>query len=207
MADPLPGGLAEHLLDAIRLNRSRRASYRQRGGWRADVLSRLLVGTERALLLAAPSIDRQVARYEIPLLPLADMTDVPTPDSPLPPISPEGPGGSAISAQRRIWRTLMACDLDEACLGLAQWHWTVRHRGQRHQALTLHVLESAMSVAGAGAMAGRSTGGETLRLSRRLILGHLALIPFARGLDRLAAPLHRRGVGLFVNDLPPVPTS
>jgi hypothetical protein len=75
----------------------------------------------------------------------------------------------------------------------------------RLRPLTVHLLESARLSAARGARYARQTSGGTRGLSRRIVLGHLALVPFARLLDRLAAPVHARGVGLFVDDVPPIP--
>jgi len=161
---PEPGPLAAHLHDAIRLNRARRAGYRQRGGLRAEALSRALVGAERALLPLAHRIDREAARVGLDLsAALADMAEAPSAAAPV----PDGP----------------------------------------HDALEAHVLDSAARFAEVGADAERQSNGEAARLGRWLVRGHRLLVPFARALDRLAAPVHARGVGLFVNDLPPIPTA
>ena len=71
--------------------------------------------------------------------------------------------------------------------------------------VTRHVLESAGLMALRGAAYAEATGGATAPLTRDLVRGHLALVPVARMLDRAAAPLWARGVGLFVNDLPAIP--
>jgi hypothetical protein len=76
---------------------------------------------------------------------------------------------------------------------------------KRHYALTVHVVESAGLVALRGAAYAEATDGATAPLTRRLVRGHLLLLPFARALDRAAGPVHARGAGLFVNDLPPIP--
>ncbi len=159
-----PGPLSAHLHDAIRLNRARRAGYRQRGGLRADVLSRTLVGAERALLPFARRIDQQAARLGLDLdAALADMADAPQPFRPV--------------------------------------------SSNVYDALEAHVLDSAEAFARLAADAERQSNGAAARLGRRLVRGHRLLVPLARLLDRLAAPVHARGVGLFVNDLPPIPTA
>ena len=203
------GPLAMHLRDAIRLNRSRRAGYRRRGGWRADLLSRLLVASERLLLLPARRFDAQAARFDVPILAaeLADMADTPPADRPLSTLSASG-GRVGRVPWRPLLRALITADLGAAEGELALWGARLRRNEQadgRHRALAVHVVESAGWMAGRGAEYARQTDGATTALSVRLVRGHLALIPFARLLDWLAAPFHARGVGLFVNDLPAIP--
>ena len=104
----------------------------------------------------------------------------------------------------RTW----AADFDAARRALAVRIERERARERetgRRRALALHLLESARLSAARAVGYDRQTGGATRGLSRRIVLGHLALVPFARVLDRLAAPVHARGVGLFVHDVPPIP--
>ena len=228
--------LAAHLRDAVRLNRARRPGYRRRGGLRADLLSRLLVGAERALLPAARWADAQAARHAVPVLAaeLARVADAPRAGRPLPPPgrpasrsdepaasggAPRGrpgpPGARPASGRPRVRphvraarRSLRRSDLGGAAGALCRVVRALRdreHADGRYRALTIHVAESAGWMAERGAGYARQTDGATRTLSVRLVRGHLALLPAARALDRLAAPVHRRGVGLFVHDLPPIP--
>ena len=204
--------LERHLRDAVRLNRSRRAGYRQRGGRRADVLSRLLVASERALLPVARRLDAQAARFPVPILAaeLADMRQAPAPDRSLPALARSPADPPRLRTRRRdVGRALARLDLDAAARALDGVVRALRQHERadgRRRALAVHVAESARWMAARGAAYARQTDGATLGLSRRLVRGHLALLPAARALDRLAAPVHARGVGLFVNDLPAIPT-
>jgi hypothetical protein len=72
-------------------------------------------------------------------------------------------------------------------------------------ALTAHVLESAGFAAANGGRWADLSEGETLPLSVRFVQGHLLLLGAALRLDRAAHPVHARGAGQFVNDLPPIP--
>ncbi len=203
--------LADHLRDAIRLNRARRNGYRQRGGLRAGLLSRLLVASERMLLLPARRFDRQVVRFDVPILAaeLADMADAPPADRLLPdPAAGTSPVRLGWWPRRGLLQALVRADLAAAAAALAALLAEIRQAEQadgRHRALAAHVVESAGWMAERGAEYARQTDGATTALSVRLVRGHLALLPMARALDRLAAPVHRRGAGLFVNDLPPIP--
>ena len=267
------GGLDAHLADAIRLNRARRAGYVERGGLRAALLSRALVGAERALRPAARWLDRRAAPFWadgvlILAAELSDMAAAPPADRPVsqgekrrtvceespswtggdrggrwaggaatrerPPFS-DGRGGLSVRRARsgppprlpapllsRRGTTLLGRGptppREPLDLRPARRHL----RAGRFQAcaveiaavlgapggaapLTRHVLESAGLMAVRGAAYAEATGGATAALTRDLVRGHLALAPVARLLDRMAAPLWARGVGLFANDLPPIP--
>lgn len=201
-------GLTGHLRDAIRLNRARRAGYRRRGGLRADLLSRALVAAERALLPAARALDRAARRHAVPVLRagLVEMDRVPSADHPMERIRPQRWGRAGGGG--RPWRAVWACDFAAAASRLVAEIERERARESetgRRRALAIHLFESARLFAAHAPAHARQSGGATRMLSRRVVLGHLALVPFARVLDRLAAPVHARGVGLFVNDVPPIP--
>ena len=203
------GPLAQHLRDAVRLNRQRRAAYRA-GGWRAAVLSRVLVASERLLVPVARRLDAQAARHPVPILAadLADLADAPPADRPLRIGPPTGEAPALRPLRRSARRAVGARHLNAAAEALDALVDALRQAERadgRHRALAVHVAESAAWMAARGATYARQTDGATLPLSVRLVRGHLALLPVARVLDRLAAPVHRRGVGLFVNDLPPIP--
>ena len=206
-----PTPLADHLRDAIRLNRSRRAGYRQRGGLRADVLSRLLVASERALLPVAVLLDAQAARLPAPILAaeLSDLARAPAADRPLPALVRSQDAPRPLGPLRRHARHALARrDFATAARALDHLARALRQRERfdgRRRALAVHVAESAGVMAARGAAYARQTDGASEALSVRLVRGHLALLPAALALDRLAAPVHARGVGLFVNDLPAIP--
>lgn len=202
-------GLTDHLRDAIRLNRARRAGYRHRGGLRADLLSRALVAAERALLPAAWLLDREARRHAVPILhaELVPMAEAPPAgtfrsERAVPDVVPVRVSMSTLA--HAAWSD----DLETVGVALAARLDHERARAGatgRLRPLTVHLLESAWLSAVRGAGYARRSGGATRGLSRRIVLGQLALVPFARLLDRLAAPVHDRGVGLFVDDVPPIP--
>ena len=209
----LPGGLAEHLQEAIRLNRSRRPAYATAGGRRASVLSTLLVATEAALLPTAWLLDRQArpfVRGGIPVLAsdLVGFESLPPPDAPF---SVGESGRSGVAPRASLWvacRRALRHDFHEAADEVVRLIADERARAEEQDRLavvTVHLLESAGRMARRGASYANESGGATGSLTARLVAGHLALVPWARALDRWAAPLHRRGIGLFVNDLPSIP--
>ena len=200
--------LADHLRDAIRLNRSRRAGYRQRGGLRADALSRLLVASERALLPVAALLDAQAARLPAPILAaeLSDLARAPAADRPLPALVRSQNAPRPLGPLRRHARhALDRRDFATAARALDRVVWALRQRERvdgRRRALAVHVAESAGVMAARGAAYARQTDGATEALSVRLVRGHLALLPAALGARpaRRARPRARRGA---VRERPP----
>lgn len=208
-------GLAAHLRDAIRLNRSRRPRYARLGGARAWTLSTALIAAERALLPAARVLDAQAGAFVaagVPIL-VADLM----------PMSAAGSVGERDAAGGRgervrlrtsdlrlldVWREARGGRFAEAADAIRGALNTVRRleaSSGRAYALTAHVLDSAGLMALRAPIYAEATGGATLPLSRRLVVGHLPLVPAALRLDVAAHPVQARGVGLFVRDLPAVP--
>lgn len=223
-------GLAAHLRDAIRLNRARRPGYVRLGGRRSGLVSTLLIASERLLLPSAWGFDRQAQPFVqagVPIL-VADLSPMPDP-VPIVPArrrtrdahlsSSEALGTSPASGEGK---TLLSSDLrlggvrwavrrgnfSEAAERLVGALRTVRDAEaveERAYALTAHVIESAGLMALRAPRYAEATGGATVRLSRRLVAGHLPLVAAALGLDRLAHPVQAHGVPLLVDDLPAIP--
>lgn len=204
-------GVAAHLREAIALNRARRPGYVRRGGPAAGRLSRLLVGAERALLPSAWGFDRAARPWAgrgVPVIvgDVVSMDAAPPPDAPL---ERSGAGGEgAVRAARATLRGLRAAPLELAARQLGAAVARVEAIETEHDAalaMTRHLLESAWLGAANGARYAAATGGGTARLSRRWVAGHLRLVPLALRLDARAHPLHRAGVGILANDVPPIP--
>ena len=208
-----PGPFERHVREAIALNRQRRAGYVRAGGLRAALVSRALVGSERALLPVARTLDAEARRAgcETWAAAFAPMHAAPEPTRPVTG-SRAGARGAAVAFARgarplaRAGRALARGETDEAAAhldaALARVREAAESRGL-HLAMTVHLLESArlaLSLAGGERARGRCAG--PLARFARL---HLAGLGLALQLDAHAAPLHARGVGLIANDLPPIP--
>ena len=199
----MTGGLAEHLREAIALNRARRAGYVAVAGARAAWVSRALVAAERSLVPAAITFDRAAApfvRAGVPVV-VADvvpMSEAAPADRPL---RYDGSGGAAaVEAARRRLRTPGV-----PLLQLVDDLGDIEARHGAHLAMTIHVLESAALGLAHGERYAAMTYGATTGLTRRWVRGHLALVPAALRLDAAAHGAHRRGAGILVNDVPPIP--
>ena len=212
------GGLTEHLTDAIRLNRARRAGYVAKGGARAGRLSRTLVALERSLLPAARVLDHQAAPFwdaGIPVVraDVASMSAVGRADAP-PRYLAGDPDAArrqartdlsdAVGEARRQVRRGELAEAGRVLTAVAGRLREVEAAQGVHLALTEHLVATAAVAAAHGAAYSDATAGRSVPVSSRLVAGTLAFWTLALALDRWAHPIHARGVGLFVNDVPPV---
>lgn|GEM_PF-5839577 len=212
------GPLVAHLREAIALNRARRAEYAAVGGWRAGVLSRLLVGAERALVPAARALDRQAAPFEragVPVVSgaLRPMTEAPPADAPVVHVAGDARRarrvaaralGPAVRDARRHVRHKRFAEAGDVLAGAARELRRVEADARVHLALAEHVVASAAVASRVGAMCAGASGGRSAPVTARFVRGHLALVGLALRLDAAAHAVRARGCGLFVHDLPPV---
>ena len=207
---PEPGPFERHVREAIALNCQRRAGYVRAGGSRAALVSRLLVGSERALLPLARRQDAQAAAADCDPVwasVFAPMSSAPPQSRPV-----RGAVSAALACERAAGEAARPLALAKRALGrggaleaaaalddaLGRVEGAA-HAGDVHLAMTRHLLESARlaSVRALGPCAGPLAS---------FARWHLRGFRFALTLDALAAPLHARGVGILANDLPPIPT-
>lgn len=218
MAD-FPGGVVEHLRDAIRLNRSRRAGYVAVAGSRAATVSRLLVAAEVSLLPIAALLDRRARRFVASGISVivGDLVSMRGAGSPEAPPKWRGVASGRDAARLRFAvrttvsparRSLKSGSFEDAADHLrdaVRAVVLVEEESGCHWALTVHVLESAASAARNASRWRAMSGGATARLSAQFVCGHLRLVAFAVRLDKLAQPVQAAGAGILVNDLPAIP--
>ena len=216
---PAEHGLVDHLRAAIRQNVSRRADYRRQGGWRAWMLSVMLVGHERLLLPFALLLDRRARPFQRKGIPILSADLQPMALSPPPGRQLDGVGPmsgedrrvvmqSVRGATRDTRSALRASDLDGAAFALAaalEVLEAAEARSGARWALSAHVIESAGVSAANGVAYAEQSNGHTVALSRRFVMGQVLLLRGALMLDILAGPIHARGVPIFIDDVPPVP--
>ncbi len=206
-----PGPFERHVREAIALNRQRRPGYVRAGGARAALVSRLLVGSERALVPLARRLDRRAERegsVEALASVLSPMSAAPHAARPV-----SGPArGAGVCARlaARLAPPLARADRElrrggTPRDGLAQILDTLREASGAsglHLAMSTHLAESALLAASRIPL----HPGPLHPSLATFVRLHLAGLPLALALDAFAAPLHARGVGLLANDLPPIPT-
>jgi hypothetical protein len=213
------GGFAQHLEEAIQLNRSRRDVYDRLSGGRTRSLSNQLIALEQLTLPFAYVLDRWAARFHARGLPVlkedfVSMQEVRSPFAP-----PRWRGVASAPETERIqgWLDGYRKTLGEALgrndfIAIAQTSHDLLGRleeaekeQQVHWAMTKHLVES-LGLAALNALdyAERS-GGDTLRLSRTFIRFQALGLLGATSVDRKAQGFHRQGIGILVNDIPEIP--
>lgn len=212
-------GFAQHLNEAIALNRSRRDVYERLSGGSTRSLSNRLILLEQLTLPAAHALDLWGKRFQkagIPILQadFVSMQDVRSPFAP-PRWRGEATDAQAKDLQGQIdaYRDTLGKALSqndfagiaEASYRLLETLDATEKTTRMHWAMTKHLVES-LGLAAMNALdhAARSNG-ETETLSRSFIrfqsLGLLGSV----SLDRKAQAFHRQGIGIVVNDVPPIP--
>lgn len=213
------GAFYQHLSDAIALNTRRRPYYACRTGGRSRALSTMLIAAERALLPFAALVDAWALPFQREGVPIV-RSDFVSMDGATPADTPPRHAATMTTAHRtqllarlRRWRrtvitSLLHTDLEAVCktshallvaLDGFERAWRV------HVAMCRHLVESAALAALHGIDYAAATNGRTYGLTRVLVGGQAAVATWAVHLDERAQALHRDGVGILVNDLPPIP--
>ncbi len=212
-------GLTEHLHEAITVNRRRRPYYARKTGNASWGLSTRMIVAETLLLPGAWVVDTWAERYHRQGVGIT-RDDVVSMEAILPKETPPRYRGQASEAQKREVRSALRafrstvllsedranffalCGHASALLNtIEQWENVYR----AHWAMTKHLIESVGYTALHGMSYDEQTGGDTRRLTRWLLAGHALLLPAAASLDIRAQAAHRRGAGILVNDVPPIP--
>ncbi len=212
-------GFAQHLEEAIQLNRSRRDVYDRLSGGRTRSLSNQLILLEQLTLPFAYVLDRWATRFQERGLPVlkedfVSMQDVRSPFAP-----PRWRGVASAQETERIqdWLDGYRKTLGEALgrndfAAIAQASHDLLGRledaeqGQQvHWAMTKHLVESLGLAAMNALDYAERSGGDTLRLSRTFIRFQALGLLGATSVDRKAQGFHRQGIGIVVNDIPEIP--
>lgn len=216
---PIVKGFADHLRDAIALNRERRGYYASRSASASLDLSNRLIAQERMALLAAGAFDDRARPFERQGIPVVSGAFMPMSHAPDPATPCEGAKAAdpaTVARARELLATLSseihaALKADDfrsaagACARAAARIEDLERSSASHFAMCLHIIHSL----GYGAVwaiecAGRS-GGATMRLSRDLIAIQTLALAGAVDTDIQAQEVQRAGVGILINDLPQIP--
>lgn len=212
-------GFHQHVRDAIRINRRRRPIYDALAGGPARKTSDLLIRTEYLCLPFALVFDRRARRFNEAGIPIVQddfvsMEEIRDPHDPPTYTNRVGRGefaalGAELSDYKRCLRdSARAGDFDQAARDTAQELAAVAEREIRceaHFAMVRHLLESIGLAAENAIRFGELSAGETRLLSRDLLTFEARGMWTAVTLDRRAQEVHALGVGIVVNDLPPIP--
>ncbi len=210
---------ADHLREAIALNRERAPRYAAVTAGRSWRLSRLLVAVELSTLPTARWFDWRARPHNalgVPVV-LADFLPM---HLAAPWDAPLGRAGVAARETRRAlhselrglaWRVIGQArrgDFEAAAEACARSLLALREAeaaSGANFAMGAHLVESvglaaANSPGYVSASEGRAAG-----LCRDLLIFQALGLPLAGPFDALAQPLHALGAGVLVNDVPPIP--
>jgi len=216
---PPEEGFADHLKAAIALNRTRRDVYDRLSGGDSRSLSNLLIALETLSLPVAHALDSWAKGFQkrgIPAIKqdFVSMQNVPSPFAP-----PRWKGvasdqeASTIEGWLDEYRQVISAGIDDNDFqGVAQASYDLLTRlesteseTRTHWAMTKHLVESLGFAAMNAIDYAEQSGGETNRLSRNFLRYQSLGLRGSIGVDREAQTLHQRGIGILVNDIPPIP--
>lgn len=207
-----------HIVDAIRTNLNRRKHYAAVAGWRATLLSILLVMSERLCRPLARRFDRKAKPFNDSGIGIVendfiDMALIEAVEKP-----PVYSGVASAAARREVkcivkrlkrdgLRSLKAGDYEHICAGTAsalQQIEALQARENVHYAMTIHLLES-LGFAALHAPGYIAADQQTQPLARQLVAIQLRLCDGGLMMDRLAQGCHQRDAGIMINDVPHIP--
>lgn len=208
-----------HVTDAIAVNLERRELYSKLSGGQTERISSELIAMEHAMIPLAKLLDRWAEKYHklgIPIITddFVSMALVKAFDAPL------EFGGPPSKNIREKYRKILRVFSRQARLAifLRKFQRTAQItqaaveeirqleiEGKCHFAMTCHMLESIGLCARNSEGYRQQSRGATDALAQALLASqYLGLRPLAR-LDFLAHPTQAHGIGILVNDIPPIP--
>ena len=215
----LEGGFAQHLKEALALNRTRRDVYDRLSGGGTRALSNKLIMLENLTLPAAYALDLWAKRFQKQGIPMMqeDFVSMQGVRSPFAPPRWRGVASDQDAAEVEGWLKAYRDTIHQAVgkndfAAIAEASYVLLERleateqaKQTHWAMSKHLIESlGLAAMNAIDYAARSDG-ETLKLSRTFLrfqsLGLLGTV----SVDRKAQTFHQQGIGIVVNDMPMIP--
>lgn len=212
------GHFETHIVDAMRINLGRRGHYVAVAGWRAWLLSVLLVASERLCRPLARHFDRKARPFNAAGIAIVendfiDMALIEPADKP-PRYTGRAPRSAHAAVKRRVkalkrqglaqlaegnYAAICALTADtlEALEALERQH-------QAHFAMSIHLLES-LGLAALHAPDYIAADARCEPLARQLVSIQLRLCDGGLLMDRLAQQCQQRGAGILVNDVPHIP--
>lgn len=208
-----------HLKEAIHINQQRKPLYLQQTQGKSAAVSRLLIMSEKMSLPIAHYFDwraRKLNQQGIAIVAedFVPMDDILPPDTS--PLYPQCAAPTHIKAaqqlvksfNRQVKTVLNSYDFGAACATIEdalQQIEQIEHNAQAHFAMLKHLLESIGFAAVNAIEYAHASQGASRRLSRQLVKIQLTGLPIAIKVDAQAQKIHQLGVGIVVNDVPPIP--
>jgi len=211
--------LAEHLRDAVSINTARKKIYIGLSDGKSKSLSNRLIFFERLLILPAKFFDRKAKRFiekGIPIMQndFVSMNQLPKPETP-PIFMSSLPKKAKENLILRInnFNTAVKSDIKVLNLQkilaegkiLLEYIIKTEKEFECHLAMIKHVTESINLIVHNGIKYSEMSGGQTVKITKTMINGHLFLLkPSLKTIDLPAQKLHNLGCGIIVNDMPDI---
>jgi len=211
-------GFAQHLREAIAINRERAEHYAVASEGRSRFLSEQLIASERATLPIATWLDRRAAPFNAHGIAVVQGDFVPMHPLPSWEQAPQYLGVSTHAHRRSLRRQLTAlrrrgrrlsktgafARLANHCAEQLAYIRALERTEQAHFAMTAHIVESI----GFGARNAAQTVAQHPQvrdLANDLMQVQLLGLRICIALDLQAQHLHAEGVGIVLNDVPAIP--
>jgi hypothetical protein len=211
-------GFAGHVREAIAVNKARREVYAELSAGASKPVSRNLIAGEKATLIIARWLDWRAKRFNEEGIGIVRDDFIPLADLP-PAETPPLYRGRATKQQKKELCQVLEAYHDDLKEHLDQDDFAAAAERTRevlaearafeesmgvHWAMTVHVIEQI------GYAAERAEGyvqedPEATKLAKRFVRVLAWGLMSATTLDRMAQKSHQKGVGILVNDLPPIP--
>ncbi|MBH24590.1 MAG: hypothetical protein CMH57_09090 [Myxococcales bacterium] len=216
-----PDQFTLHMREAIALNRARAPLYAERTHGASRWLSRMLVASEIACLPLARYFDHAARPFNAAGVGVVadDFVSMSLAGDPTRP--PRYTGRAERRQVKALRRDVATYTRDARRLlrqgdfrGVARLTATAIEGVEAHEArcgahfaMTIHLMESVGRAAANAPRHMDASGGASEGLSRRLVGVQLWCVSSGVPLDRRAQRSHALGVGILVNDVPPIPFS
>lgn len=207
-----------HIIDAMRINLGRRRHYVALAGWRAWLLSVLLVASERLCRPLARHFDRKARPFNEAGIGIVadDFIDMALiePVEKAPRYRGRAPRSAHADVKRQVkhlkrdgLKALASGDYSSICSLVARALENIAALEAQHQAhfaMSVHLLES-LGFAALHAPDYIAADASCEPLARQLVAIQLRLCDGGLLMDRLAQHCHQHGAGILVNDVPHIP--
>jgi len=214
------GPFVTHFLDARRIGKYRRRAYLEMSRGRTRGVSVRVSLLEAAILPIAAFVDWRAERFHTRGIPIVS-DDLVSMDGVRPLTSPPEYGGKwpdelgtlakeAVREYRfrlreclRAYEFAAAAELSRDMIRRID---DLQARFDCHLAMTRHFVESILRGTHNAPRYAAMSDGDTRRLSRFFAAVQAFGLPIALHIDKQAQPCHRMGIGIIVNDMPPIET-
>jgi len=211
--------LAEHLREAVSINTARKKIYIELSGGKSKSLSNRLIFFERFLIAPAMFFDWRAKRFITKGIPIMKDDFVPMNQLPIPERPPKYKNSLPVNAlkdlilkindfNRVVKSELKTKNFKKILIEgkeFLEYIEKTENKLECHLAMVKHVTESFNLIVQNGIGYIEMSGGETAKITKTMINGHLFILkPSLKTIDLSAQKLHSLACGIIVNDMPKI---